>query len=152
MSSGPVRHAELALSSRFANIELAERALLDVCAEAGVDGDERYWMVTALREALANAIRHGSRERPALPVRVEIRIAGATAEIRVVDRGPGFDPTALPDPTAPEQLLRPSGRGIFYMRQFMDRVEFESVPRGGTAVRMTRELQPTSTRSPDDEE
>jgi len=152
MPSVPVRQAELVLSARFVNIELAERALLDVCAEAGAGGDERYWMVTALREALANAIRHGSAERPTLDVRVGIRIAGGTAEIRVEDRGPGFDPTVLPDPTAPEQLLRPSGRGIFYMRQFMDRVEFEAVPGGGTAVWMTRELQPTTTRSGHDEE
>ncbi len=152
MSSDRVRQAELVLSSRFVNIELAERALLDLCAEAGADGDERYWMVTALREALANAIRHGSGERPAEPVRVEMRIAGVTAEIRVDDRGPGFDPATLPDPTAPERLLRPSGRGIFYMRQFMDRVEFETVAGGGTSVRMTRELQPTTTRSGHDEE
>ena len=143
--------AELTLSSRFANIEVAERALLDLCAAAGHDGDDRYWMVTALREALANAIRHGSSERAEIPVRVAIRIADGRAEIRVEDRGAGFDTATIPDPTAPEQLLRPSGRGIFYMRQFMDRVEFEPVPGGGTMVVMTRELQPR-TRSGDDEE
>jgi serine/threonine-protein kinase RsbW len=147
---GPL-DAALTVSARFANIEVAERALLDLCEEAGNGGDDRYWLVTALREALANAIRHGSGERPEVPVRVAIRIDGRRVAIRVEDRGPGFDPAGIPDPTAPEQLLRPSGRGIFYMRQFMDRVDFEAVPGGGTAVVMTRELH-AGTRSGDDEE
>lgn len=150
--SPPTEHsASLVLTGRFENIELAERALLDLCAEAGADGDERYRIVTALREALANAIRHGCAQRPGLTVRVDVRLGPDGARIRVVDRGPGFDPTAVPDPTAPEHLLRPSGRGIFYMRQFMDRVEFQPAPGGGTEVLMTRQLQPT-VRSANDEE
>jgi serine/threonine-protein kinase RsbW len=63
--------------------------------------------------------------------------------IRVEDEGEGFEPAAIPDPTAPENLLRPSGRGIFYMRQFMNRVEFGPTPTGGTAVVMVRDLDQT---------
>ena len=146
----PLR-AHLVLASRFDNIEVAERTLLDLFAQAGLSGDEEYWIVTALREALANAVRHGNRAQPERKVRVDFTIDGGTVTIRVEDEGDGFDVALIPDPTNPENLLCPSGRGIFYMQQFMNRVEFSRIPDGGTAVIMVKELQPT-TRSSQHEE
>ena len=143
--------AHLILASRFETIEVAERALRDLCERVGCGGDEQYWLVSALREAVANAIRHGNRQDPALRVLVDYTIQAREATIRVEDEGAGFEPREVPDPTSPENLLRPSGRGIFYMRQFMDRVEFSRTTGGGTVVTMVRRLQPT-TRSSDDEE
>ncbi len=143
--------AHLILASRFETIEVAERALRDLCERAGCGGDEQYWLVSALREAVANAIRHGNRQDPELRVLVDYTIQEREATIRVEDEGEGFEPRQVPDPTSPENLLRPSGRGIFYMRQFMDRVEFSRATAGGTVVIMVRRLQPT-TRSSDDEE
>jgi len=137
-----VVHAMLVLASRFDSIEVAERALVEACGAAGCTKEDRYWLVTALREALANAIRHGNRQDPSLPVEVEYRLADGTFTIMVSDHGAGFDPGAIPDPTAPENLLRPSGRGIFYMRQFMDRVEFSTSSHGGTTVEMSRRVRP----------
>jgi serine/threonine-protein kinase RsbW len=64
--------------------------------------------------------------------------------IRIEDEGEGFDPATVPDPTDPENLLRPSGRGIFYMQQFMTRVEFGRASNGGTSVLMVKQLQPTT--------
>jgi serine/threonine-protein kinase RsbW len=140
--------ASLVMASRFENIEVAERTLLDLCRRAGCRADEEYWLVTALREALANAVRHGNQQNPDQVVRVFFTIENSTATIRVEDEGDGFDPADVPDPTTPENLLRPSGRGIFYMRQFMNRVEFGPTPTGGTAVVMARNLdQPDSGRS-----
>jgi len=143
--------AYLILASRFENIEVAERALLDLIAEASGSSDDEYWLVTALREALANAIRHGNRQDPARQVRVDFQLHEKTLRIRVEDEGLGFNPADVPDPTDPENLLRPSGRGIFYMRQFMDQVDFETTPAGGTAVTMVRRLQHIA-RSAEDEE
>ena len=134
------QQANLVLASRFENIEVAERALLNLCHRAGLGGDEEYWLVTALREALANAVRHGNRQDPKLHVRVAYVVENSTVTIKVEDEGAGFDPLDIPDPTDPENLLRPSGRGIFYMRQFMNRVEFGRSPDGGTAVLMVRDL------------
>lgn len=141
MDKDPFIETHLVLSSRFANIEIAERALVDLCAEAGVDGDESYWLVTACREAVANAVRHGNRQDPELLVSVWYQITPDEVVIRVEDQGDGFDLESVPDPTNPELLLRPSGRGIFYMRQFMNRVEFSRAPGGGTVVEMARRLQ-----------
>jgi serine/threonine-protein kinase RsbW len=135
--------ANLALSSRFDNIEVAERALMDLCRRAGWPSDDDYWLMTALREAVANAVRHGNRQDPERLVRIEYTIHDSTVTISVEDEGEGFDPADVPNPTDPENLLRPSGRGIFYMRQFMSRVEFRSTPTGGTAVLMERKLDTT---------
>jgi serine/threonine-protein kinase RsbW len=144
-------HAHLQLSSCFENIEIAERALVDLCDQAGFTGDDTYWLVTALREAAANAIRHGNRQDPSRSVLIDIRIHHGEVSIRVEDEGEGFDLESIPDPTDPDHLLRPSGRGIFYMRQFMTRVEFSRSPGGGTVVEMTRRLE-QETRSSEDEE
>jgi serine/threonine-protein kinase RsbW len=139
-SPEPLR-AHLILASRFENIEIAERALLDLCAQAGCAGEDEYWLVTALREAVANAIRHGNLEDPALKTTVDLHIEADTVTIRVEDQGRGFEPGDIPDPTDPANLLRPSGRGIFYMRQFMNRVEFSRGAEGGTVVLMARVLR-----------
>ncbi len=144
-SDGPL-YAHLVLSSRFENIEIAERALVDLCDDAGFSGDDSYWLVTALREATANAIRHGNKQDPHRSVTIDFRVSAAEVWIRVEDEGDGFDLDAVPDPTDPSYLLRPSGRGIFYMRKFMTRVEFSRAPGGGTVVEMTRRLEP-ETRS-----
>jgi len=140
MATNGKLQANLVLASRFENIEVAERALLNLCHRAGLGGDEEYWLVTALREALANAVRHGNRQDPERHVRVAYVVENSTVTIKVEDEGAGFDPLDIPDPTDPENLLRPSGRGIFYMRQFMNRVEFGRSPDGGTAVLMVRDL------------
>lgn len=151
MSHAPALHAHLVLGSRFEHIEIAERTLLDLVEQAKCNHDEQYWIVTALREAIANAVRHGNQEQPDRKVRVDYSIEGRTVTIRVEDEGDGFDPSEIPDPTQEENLLRPSGRGIFYMKQFMNRVEFSRAPEGGTTVIMVKELLPTS-RSDDNEE
>jgi len=136
--------AHLVLASRFENIEVAERTLLDLCHQAGLDGDDEYWMVTAVREAVANAVRHGNRAEPGRKVCVDYLIEGGTVTIVIDDQGDGFEPSEVPDPTDPENLLRPSGRGIFYMQQFMNRVEFSRAPDGGTRVLMVKEMKPSS--------
>jgi len=143
--------AHLILASRFENIEVAERALRDLCAQAGCGGEDEYWLMTALREALANAVRHGNRQDPRRRIWVDLGIEGKKVTMRVEDEGSGFDPAQIPDPTQPENLLRPSGRGIFYMRQFMNKVDFCRAPGGGTAVVMVRELSQRA-RSEDHEE
>ena len=152
MSADHPLHAHLVLSSRFDNIEIAERALVDLCGQAGFSGDDCYWLVTALREATANAIRHGNRQDPEA-ICSWSTIESTTTRSRSGSRTRARASTSrrFPDPTDPEYLLRPSGRGIFYMRQFMTRVEFSRSPGGGTVVEMTRRLEP-ETRSSTDEE
>jgi serine/threonine-protein kinase RsbW len=107
----------------------------------GFDDDAIHWVGVAVRESVINAIKHGNQLDAAKHVFVEFEsTSGAAPElrIRVRDEGPGFDPTDLPDPLAPENLLRASGRGIFLIRSFMDDVLFQRAPEGGMEIRMVK--------------
>jgi serine/threonine-protein kinase RsbW len=135
------REARLQLLSAYENIELAEKVLTELCGSADVDEETTYWVGMALREALANAIKHGNKLNPEKSVLVHIRLRGDDElQIEVEDEGDGFDPTDLEDPTSPDNLLRSSGRGVFYMRQFMDQVSFRAGERGGTRIELTKRL------------
>jgi len=89
---------------------------------------------TALREALTNAVVHGNRENPSKHVYVECRChTDGEVSITVRDEGPGFDTSAVSDPTTPENRLFEHGRGIYLMKALMDEVWFEE---SGTIVQM----------------
>lgn len=127
--------------SQYENIELAEQMLSELCEAEGVNGEVRYWVGMALREALANAIKHGNQLNPDRRVHLEIRVDAPRELVLVVeDEGDGFDPVSLADPTDANNLLRSSGRGVYYMRHFMDEVRFQSGAQGGTRIELTKKL------------
>jgi len=78
----------------------------------------------AVDEALVNAILHGNARDATKHVRFFCRVSPRRIHIEIVDEGPGFDPTKLPDPTSPAHLECPGGRGVMLMRAFMNHVEF----------------------------
>src|SRR6478752_2056364 len=130
----------LAIGSRFENIELVQVVLNDSLERLGLDSDARHWVDIAVREAVANAIKHGNAQDPAKTVEVDAGVDGGELVIRIEDQGTGFDPGQLGDPLAPENLLRPNGRGIFYMKSFMDVVDYQPRPGGGTVVTLRKRL------------
>jgi serine/threonine-protein kinase RsbW len=130
----------LAIGSRFENIELVQVVLNDSLERLGLDSDTRHWVDIAVREAVANAIKHGNAQDPAKTVEVDAGVDRGELVIRIEDQGGGFDPGQLGDPLAPENLLKPNGRGIFYMRSFMDAVDYEPRPGGGTVVTLRKRL------------
>jgi serine/threonine-protein kinase RsbW len=130
----------LAIGSRFENIELVQLVLKDSLDRLGLDDDNRHWIDVAVREAVANAIKHGNREDPEKQVQVDLTIEGDTLVVRVQDEGRGFDAAELEDPLAPENLLKPNGRGIFYMKSFMDDIQYGVRPGGGTVVTLRKRL------------
>ncbi|MFH1176622.1 MAG: ATP-binding protein [Acidobacteriota bacterium] len=135
------REAQLELLSRYESIELADRVLSEVCSSSGVGDEIFYWASMALREALANAIKHGNKLSPDKRVFVSMQVAPeGVLQIAVEDEGEGFDPACLADPTAPQNLLRDCGRGVFYMRSFMDEVRFAPGERGGTRLELTKKV------------
>ena len=77
-----------------------------------------------LTEALANAMSYGNGHDPAKRVTVEITLMDGCLQARVTDQGNGFDPSRVPDPTAPDNLTKPCGRGLFLMRELLDDVWF----------------------------
>jgi len=117
----------------------------------GLDEDATHWIGVAVRESVINAIKHGNGEDRAKRVTVEMRLEPranpSRLVVRVLDQGPGFDPDTVADPLAPENLLRSSGRGIFFMRSLMDDVRIRRAPEGGMEVVMVKTLQTASQES-----
>jgi serine/threonine-protein kinase RsbW len=135
------REAQLQLLSRYENIELAEEVLTELCRTASIDDEMVYWVGMALREALANAIKHGNKLNPEKRVHVHMEVKpGTLLRLVVEDEGEGFDSAEIANPTDPQNLLRSSGRGIFYMRNFMDDVSFFPGDLGGTRIELTKNL------------
>jgi serine/threonine-protein kinase RsbW len=89
----------------------------------------------ALEEVLMNAIKHGNKMDPAKVVRIEYEITDEEVAIEVEDQGDGFCPGDVPDPTLPENLERPGGRGVFLVQRFMSSVEYNL---RGNLVRMKK--------------
>jgi len=139
MNPNAERQLHLTIGSRFENIELVQMTVDEILKDRAEE-EVRHWIGLALREAVANAIKHGNRQDAGKHVDIEVDLVGAGVEIRVADQGSGFDPGAVRDPLAEENRFRADGRGIFYMRQFMDDVLYSFRPGGGTVVTMRRQL------------
>ncbi len=110
----------------------------------GLDTDSIHWVNLAVRESVINAIKHGNCLDERKRVHIEFTAlqgeGGPGLAVRVRDEGCGFDPAILPDPLAPENLLKANGRGIFLMRSFMDEMTFNRVQDGGMEVRMVKRV------------
>lgn len=129
--------AELKLPSRIESIASAASKAIEIADEAGFE-EHLFGIEMAVREAVTNAILHGNKEKESLQVEIFFNLEPSLLTIIVRDRGSGFDPSSLSDPTNAENLLRPSGRGILFMRSFMDDVTWSAHPEGGTQVRMVK--------------
>jgi len=99
------------------------------CA-AGMAENDCSDLAIALTEIVKNAILHGNRSNPDKEVSLHFTIGADRLTITVKDQGPGFDPEAVPDPTAPENLLKDTGRGIFVSRHLLDEIRFDREPDG----------------------
>jgi serine/threonine-protein kinase RsbW len=130
----------LAIDSRLENIELVQVVLNDTLERLGLEDDVRHWVDLATREAVANAIKHGNEGNIDKQVEVDVSVDGGDVVVRVTDQGRGFDPARVEDPLAPENLLRPTGRGLFYMQRFMDRVDYGERAGGGTVVTLRKQV------------
>lgn len=122
-------------SERGAGQDIAEE-ILAALREAEWDEKDIFGVRLSLEEALVNAIIHGNRLDNQKSVTVDCKMSTEKLWIEITDEGPGFHPEEVPDPTAPENLERPCGRGIMLMRNFMSFVEYS--PRGN---RVTMEKQ-----------
>jgi serine/threonine-protein kinase RsbW len=132
----------LELPSRISMLDTADALVGRLAVDAGFDPDAAEWVQTAVHEAVVNAIVHANRESEARRVTLEIELDPGGLEVRVRDEGRGFDPARVPDPCAPENLSRSTGRGIFLMRTLMDEVAFRRLPSGGAEVTMRKRLSP----------
>jgi serine/threonine-protein kinase RsbW len=147
MTSEAARTVRLDIASRLDMLDMVQTVLSHLSGVVGFDDESTHYMTVALRESVVNAIRHGNQGDEQRRVQVEFIVGDGTLEVRVQDEGRGFDPTSVPDPVAEENLLKPDGRGIFFMRSFMDVVEYAFPPNGGTVVRMVKRVPAAGTQA-----
>ena len=120
----------LTLDSSIESVDRVEAAAERLASEAGLDEDMRFNVTMAVREAAANAVFHGNGGDREKQIQASFENTGTSLVFQVADEGKGLDPSDLPDPLAPENLLRASGRGIFLIRSFMDEVHFKPLSPG----------------------
>ena len=129
---------ELSIDSKIEFVDLVASVTKNVTAKIGFDEDDASWIELAVHEAVINAIMHGNKNAADKQVDVRFVTEQDAVTVYIRDYGEGFDPAQLPDPTNSDNLLNPTGRGIFYMRTFMDEVEHSIHPEGGSIVRMRK--------------
>jgi serine/threonine-protein kinase RsbW len=120
----------LTLCSSLESVDKVGQTAQDFAQRSGFDSDTASNIVMAVREAAINAVMHGNGYNPTKCMTASFETTSDSLIVRIADQGPGLDPTILPDPLAPENLLRGSGRGIFLIRSFMDEVHFRQLHPG----------------------
>lgn len=132
------RSRELKLPSRIDSVDEAAKEAELFVKELGYGDDFASAIDLAVRESVANAIKHGNKLDETKFVEITFLEASDGFEITVRDFGEGFAPAEIPDPTDQANLLKATGRGILFMRSFMDGVEWFRHAGGGMVVKMTK--------------
>lgn len=126
------------MPSRIESVDEAAIKADEFAKEVGLGDDFISAIDLAVRESVANAVKHGNKFDESKPVEIRLTRDVRGFEITVRDFGPGFDLNDIPDPTNPENLLKASGRGLLFMRSFMDEVEWFNHEGGGLVVKMLK--------------
>ena len=126
------------LDSNLESVDSAEELATGVAQRAGFDEDDLMKIGMAVRESMVNAVVHGNRYNANKKVRFSVSSREGKYTVRIADEGEGFDFSEVPDPLAPENLMRTSGRGLFLIRTFMDDFRVVRREEGGTEVTLIK--------------
>ena len=135
------RTIEQVLDSTLESVDQAERLTLEVARESGFGEEDLDRIGMSVRECMVNAVVHGNRYNAKKKVRLSLSRTPERLTIRIADQGEGFDPDAVPDPVATDNLFRQSGRGVFLMKTFMDDLQVRRLE-SGTEVTLVKNLAP----------
>lgn len=133
-------HETLVIGSDLANLTQVESFIETISRKAHLDEDQEGNLAIGLTELVNNAILHGNQSDPQKKVTITVTLQHNVLEVSVRDEGEGFDPDALEDPVAPENLMKESGRGIFLVEQLVGPVTFKKLETG-TEARFRLNLQ-----------
>jgi serine/threonine-protein kinase RsbW len=132
---GPRPPVEIVIPSDPGEARGVQEQIEQLLVERQASDRDIFCIKLALEEALVNAIKHGNQMDRAKKVRIRYHVLSDRFECSISDEGPGFDPGEVPDPTAPENLERPCGRGLMLMRHYMSAVAYND---RGNSVSMSR--------------
>lgn len=116
---------KLELESTIESLKEVEKLVDQVCTDYKVNEDFYGNILIAVTEAVNNAIIHGNKQNPEKTFSVVFNPGENQLVFSVSDQGEGFDFNNLPDPTDPENIEKPNGRGVFLMKNLADKIEFE---------------------------
>lgn len=117
---------EIRIPSDFESGQQVVERIVDSISRAGIEGRDLFGIRLSVDEAVVNAIKHGNKLSREKSVRVTFLLNEDLVRVEIEDEGTGFRPEDVPDPTAPENLDRASGRGLMLMRQFMTKIEYNT--------------------------
>jgi serine/threonine-protein kinase RsbW len=115
---------QLSFPSKAENLNQVEVLINTLCKKFEVSEDYYGNILIALTEAVNNAIHHGNKSNPNKEVNILFAAEGPILKFTIKDDGPGFDFDNLPDPTDPQNIEKPHGRGVFLMKNLADEIEF----------------------------
>jgi len=117
---------KLKLKSDLQNINVVENLIDNLTSEQIISTEKQGEVMICVTEAVINAIVHGNKNNPEKEVELDVKAEDDEVIFRVKDQGPGFDYNNIPDPTAPENIEKPDGRGIFLISKLSDKLEFRN--------------------------
>ncbi len=120
-----VEHREISFESVAENIHIVENLIDEICETLNVNEEYYGNILISLTEAVNNAMVHGNKLDSQKKVLVTVKSDETSIHFTISDEGPGFDYDNLPDPTAPENIEKPNGRGVFLMKNLADGCNFE---------------------------
>jgi serine/threonine-protein kinase RsbW len=126
---------EIVVQNDLSQAKRPEEVILEELSASGYSQNTCFAIKLALEEAMTNAFRHGNKCDPAKHIHVRYLVTPDRIEIEVSDEGEGFCPDDIPDPTLPEYIDRPHGRGIMLMRAYLDEVSYDC---NGSVVRLVK--------------
>jgi serine/threonine-protein kinase RsbW len=130
----PHKKFSLEIESDPNNLLTVEEFVNYFAREIGIKEEKISGLILSVTEATTNAIIHGNKKNTDKKVKIDVSAEGHKLKIIVKDEGIGFDPSLIPDPTKPENLLKDSGRGLYLMKVYMDDIKFKITPEGTETI------------------
>ena len=130
----PEENYHLEIESDPNNLITVEEFVNYFAKDLGLDNERLAALLLAVTEATTNAIVHANKCDVNKLVKVDVQVDKTRITIKITDEGEGFNPSEIPDPTKPENLLKDSGRGVYLMRVYMDELNYNITPTGTETI------------------
>ncbi len=130
----PERNYSLEIESDPNNLITVEEFVNYFAKDLGLDDEKMNGLLLSVTEATTNAIIHGNKSDKSKHVFINVTANEKLLTIVVRDEGVGFNPSDVPDPTHPDNLLKDSGRGLYLMRVYMDELHYNNTPAGTETI------------------